>query len=123
MCDIWPFSLFVLFALFKHSKKSLGGGTILDLGVYTIQIAQFVFGTEPVSIRASGQLNDEGVDVSTQVEMTYPCGGVARFKTSALEELSNRAIIRGTKGSITVREFDDTKFDFYIGGLALSSSS
>lgn len=85
-----------------HSKKSLGGGTILDLGVYTIQISQFVFGAEPVSIKARGQLNDEGVDLATEVEMTYPCGGVAKFKTSALKELGNRAIIRGSEGEITV---------------------
>jgi hypothetical protein len=56
-----------------------------------------------VSILAKGKLNDEGVDVETEVEMKYSCGGVAKFKTSALEELSNKANIRGTKGSMTVR--------------------
>jgi dihydrodiol dehydrogenase / D-xylose 1-dehydrogenase (NADP) len=70
--------------------------------VYTIQISQLVFGSYPVSIIAKGKLNDEGVDIETEVEMKYACGGTAKFKTSALEELSNKANIRGTKGSMTV---------------------
>lgn len=85
------------------SKKSLGGGTILDLGVYAIQFAQFVFRSEPTSITAKGKLNDEGVDVETEVEMKYANGGVARFKTSGLRELENKANVRGSKGFMTVR--------------------
>lgn len=80
----------------------MGGGTILDLGVYTIQFAQFVFREEPVSITAKGKVNEDGVDVETEVELKYRNGGVARFKTSALEELSNKANIRGSKNFMTV---------------------
>lgn len=87
---------------FFSRKKELGGGTILDLGVYTIQFAQFVFRSEPISITAKGQLNEDGVDVETEVEMKYACGGVARFKTSSLEELSNKANVRGSKNFMTV---------------------
>jgi dihydrodiol dehydrogenase / D-xylose 1-dehydrogenase (NADP) len=85
----------------------LGGGTILDLAVYTIQISQFVFGTEPLSIKATGKLNDDGVDVETEVELRYPNGGVARFKTSALQQLQNRANIRGSKAAMTVSKMND----------------
>lgn len=90
------------FCFFLNRKKDLGGGTILDLGVYTIQFAQFVFKEEPVSITAKGKVNVDGVDVATEVEMKYRNGGVARFKTSALEELSNKANIRGSKNFMTV---------------------
>lgn len=37
------------------------------------------------------------------MEMKYPNGGVARFKTSGLREYHNKATIRGSKASITVR--------------------
>lgn len=80
----------------------MGGGTILDLGVYVIQLAQFIFREEPVSITAKGKTNENGVDVETEVEMRYRKGGVARFKTSFLEELGNRAIVRGSKSEMTV---------------------
>ena len=42
-------------------KKSLGGGCVLDLGVYAIQMALLVFDhEEPEKIIASGITNDEG---------------------------------------------------------------
>lgn len=72
------------------------------MGVYAIQFAQFVFRSEPVSISAKGKLNDEGMDVETEVEMRYESGGVARFKTSALRELKNTATVRGESGAMTV---------------------
>jgi len=89
----------------RLTKKELGGGTVLDLGVYTIQFAQFVFRSEPVSISAKGTLNENGVDVETEVELKYANGGVARFKTSALKELTNKAHVRGTKSLMTFHSF------------------
>lgn len=95
---------------FTYRRKDLGGGTILDLGVYTIQFAQFVFREEPVSIAAKGKVNVDGVDVATEVEMKYRNGGVARFKTSALETLSNKANVRGSKNWMTVSvEYDSSE--------------
>uniref|UniRef100_A0A182SXU8 Trans-1,2-dihydrobenzene-1,2-diol dehydrogenase n=1 Tax=Anopheles maculatus TaxID=74869 RepID=A0A182SXU8_9DIPT len=52
--------------------KSLGGGTVLDLGVYTIQVAMWAFQAEPVKIDAAGQLNDEGVDVGITAKLHFP---------------------------------------------------
>jgi hypothetical protein len=96
--EIWLKILFLL----NSRQKDLGGGTILDLGVYAIQFAQFVFRDEPVSVSAKGKLNENGVDVETEVELKYKNGGVARFKTSALEELSNKANVRGSENFMTV---------------------
>lgn len=81
----------------------MGGGTVLDLGVYVIQFCQWVFQEEPKSIKATGTLNDEGIDVEVSVEITYSDNKVAKVKTSALTTLSNTAKIIGTKGQITVR--------------------
>lgn len=85
-----------------RSKKELGGGTILDLGVYTIQVCQWAFGTPPKSIKATGRLNDDGCDLEMSAELIYGENAVGRIRTSALETLSNRAIITGSKGQITV---------------------
>lgn len=88
-----------------RSKKSLGGGTVLDLGVYVIQFSQWVFGTKPVAIKATGTLNEDGCDTQMQAELSYGQAGVARVQTSAIEELSNKAVVRGTKGTITLNNF------------------
>lgn len=76
----------------------------MDLGVYVIQLAQWVFQQPPKSITATGKLNEDGVDVEVEAELNYggAQNGVAKIKTSALEGLKNTAIIIGTKGQITV---------------------
>uniref|UniRef100_U5EL44 Trans-1,2-dihydrobenzene-1,2-diol dehydrogenase n=1 Tax=Corethrella appendiculata TaxID=1370023 RepID=U5EL44_9DIPT len=96
---------FPLFSIDRVQKKNLGGGTILDLGVYTIQICQWVFGQEPASIKASGKVNDEGVDIYVEAELKYPNGGVGKMKTSGIEKLSNVAVVKGTKGTFTLHDF------------------
>lgn len=87
------------------SKKELGGGTVLDVGVYTIQFCQFIFQKEPKSIKATGRLNDQGVDLEMSAELRYDDGKVAKMKTTALYTPSNTAKIYGTKGSMTVMKF------------------
>lgn len=78
---------------------------MLDLGVYVIQVSQWVFDSKPLSIKATGKLNEDGCDVEMEAELTYSNGGVAKIRTSAVEELSNKAVVRGTKGTITVNDF------------------
>lgn len=86
----------------NHRKKDLGGGTVLDLGVYAIQVCQWAFERAPIAIKATGTLNEDGCDTSMTAELTYENGGIANIATSALKELSNKAVIIGTKGQITV---------------------
>ncbi|KAG5890065.1 hypothetical protein JTB14_003630 [Gonioctena quinquepunctata] len=89
----------------RIKSKQLGGGTILDLGVYVLQFQQFVFrGLKPLKLIATGHLNEEGVDISMAAIMTYPGGKTAVMSTSALLNLSNRATIYGTKGTIVVEK-------------------
>lgn len=84
--------------------KELGGGTVLDLGVYTIQVCLWAFRDGPTKIVAKGKLNEEGVDMEVEAELHFPNGGIAKMKTSALKKLDNEATIKGTKGAITVRD-------------------
>ncbi|CAH1734489.1 unnamed protein product [Chironomus riparius] len=88
----------------RVTKKALGGGTVLDLGVYTIQVSLFALRDEPTSIKATGKLNDDEVDVETEVEIKFAKGGIAKIKTSCLKMLDNKAVIRGTKGSMTLHQ-------------------
>lgn len=88
--------------LFKFRKKEMGGGTIIDMGVYTIQLCQWVFREEPISIQATGTLNEDGVDLEMSAELTYSGDKVGKIKTSALITTSCTAKIVGTEGEITV---------------------
>lgn len=80
----------------------MGGGAILDIGIYTIQASLWGFRQAPTSITATGSLNSEGVDVEMNGELKFKNGGVAKIHISAKKELSNTAVFKGTKGTITV---------------------
>ncbi|KAJ9599226.1 hypothetical protein L9F63_010310 [Diploptera punctata] len=85
--------------------KELGGGTILDLGVYVLQFSQYVFGPSlPESIEASGYLNENGVDTSTSITLKYKGGKTSTLITHSKVKLPNEAFIIGTKGTIKVNE-------------------
>ena len=90
----------------RLNSKSLGGGTVLDLGVYAIQFACLIFNNEvPHTVRASGCVNEEGVDKSVSVSFTYKGNRTATIITQALVDLPNIAYVIGTKGMIKVPKF------------------
>ncbi|GLH11941.1 Trans-1,2-dihydrobenzene-1,2-diol dehydrogenase [Gryllus bimaculatus] len=79
--------------------KELGGGTILDLGVYVLQFAMFVFGPKrPKNIVALGHLNEQGVDESMSCIITYESGQTAVLSTHSRGEFPNEALVVGSKG-------------------------
>lgn len=80
--------------------KNTGGGTILDLGVYAIQVCLWAFEAEPTDIKASAKIGPSGVDYGFKATLTFPNDGVAELQTSAEVGLSNIAVIEGTKGTI-----------------------
>jgi dihydrodiol dehydrogenase / D-xylose 1-dehydrogenase (NADP) len=92
------------FALANTERLFLkaGGGSVLDLGIYPIQIALWVFREMPSRVMAFGKLNDDGLDMEYNGEFIFPNGGVAKFKVSCLTPLTNSAKIKGTKGTIVV---------------------
>ncbi|CAK9304752.1 unnamed protein product [Gordionus sp. m RMFG-2023] len=83
-------------------KPELGGGCMLDMGVYTIAISQMVFGEMPKNVTAVGYLNEYGVDVFDSVTMQYSGERIATFQVTCMNEVPNEAIICGTKGTIKI---------------------
>ena len=89
--------------MFCFRLKELGGGGILDLGVYALQLVQYVFrGYQLQSTHGHGHLNEYGVDDMANAILTYSDGRSAVITCSTKLELANEAIIIGTKGIIKV---------------------
>ncbi len=87
----------------RVANKELGGGTILDLGVYTINIVEQVFNGEmPEKISAVGNLNANGVDLNCSAVLKFKNGRTATISTHSQIVLPNEAHIVGTKGTIKV---------------------
>ncbi|XP_059213831.1 trans-1,2-dihydrobenzene-1,2-diol dehydrogenase-like [Centropristis striata] len=87
----------------RSVEKGLGGGALLDIGVYCLQFVLMVFnGERPESIQATGVLLDSGVDESVAVVMKFSRNRMAFCAFSIAVRLPNDAVISGTKGSIKV---------------------
>jgi len=90
----------------RVSLKELGGGGILDIGIYGLQFCQFVYkGLKPVKFVASGFLNDGGVDIVANAIISYPEMKSATISISCCTQYPNEAVIVGTKGTIKVPNF------------------
>lgn len=83
----------------------LGGGALLDVGIYTITFAQWLMRTSPNQIAAVSQLGSTGVDVQTGLILKYPGGQVATLNASISSLSNHEAWIFGSKGSIKMTSF------------------
>lgn len=79
----------------------LGGGALLDLGVYPIAFAFDVLGA-PAEIRALGHLNNRGVDETVSIALSYASGAVASLHTTLRAKAATTASITATRGSIEI---------------------
>ncbi|XP_017047414.1 trans-1,2-dihydrobenzene-1,2-diol dehydrogenase isoform X2 [Drosophila ficusphila] len=87
-------------------NRSLGGSILMDIGIYALQLGQFVFGVSPVKILPSGtQLNKDRVDVQGEFILDYGDGRRLLALVTGLENLENDAVITGTKGEIKLSNY------------------
>jgi predicted dehydrogenase len=82
-------------------NPELGGGALLDAGVYPLSFASSVVGA-PVKITAAGALTDTGVDARAAVHLATASGANALIATSMVAPLPVRATIAGTAGRIDI---------------------
>jgi predicted dehydrogenase len=77
----------------------LGGGALLDLGVYPLNLVHLILGT-PAAVRSWAHLTPEGVDETTGVLLGYQAGAIGAVTCSINGESRNAAAITGTDGRI-----------------------
>ena len=78
---------------------ALGGGAVLDLGVYPISLAQHFLG-RPDTVTVTGTTYPNGADRSAAIHLAYDDGRAASLATSLAAQTPGRAILVGTAGSI-----------------------
>ena len=91
----------------RIAKAELGGGALLDLGVYTLNFASMVFGDDIEKITGSAVLNEDGVDLQHSITLTYRDGKMAALNSSALGLRDRRGVIYGDKGFIEVMNINN----------------
>ncbi|WAX58113.1 Gfo/Idh/MocA family oxidoreductase [Jatrophihabitans cynanchi] len=86
---------------FRLFAPSLGGGALLDLGIYPVSFAHFVLGT-PAKITAVSRAAFTGVDATTSMILQYGSGAQAILTTSLAAASANPAAIYGTEARLEI---------------------
>jgi predicted dehydrogenase len=81
--------------------RELGGGALLDLGVYVVSFAQMLLGT-PDTVTVAGSRFPTGVDAEASLLLGYADGRSAALMTSLRNALPGQARVFGTGGWIDV---------------------
>jgi len=84
-------------------QVELGGGALLDIGIYSMAFSQMVFnGAFPTKISTHSQLSSYGTDVLDVIVLEHGEGQRSVQTLSMLAPAENHAIISGTLGYIKV---------------------
>ena len=83
----------------RLQNPDLGGGALLDLGVYPVSFAVDVLGI-PSGIMAHASMTPTGVDRQTAMIFSYDDGRQAVLNCALDTAGSNRAVVLGTAGAI-----------------------
>jgi predicted dehydrogenase len=95
-------------------RPELGGGSLLDLGIYPVSFAWDVLGA-PDTVIAHATMTDTGVDRETAMILGYPSGAHAVLQIQLSGKGPNRAAIIGTEGRIEIDSvwYSQTSFTRY----------
>ena len=88
----------------RHLNPELGGGSLLDVGVYVISFASMIFGKAPESVFGFGHIGDYGSDEQGVALLKYDKGEIANLSFALRTNGVNEAYIYGTEGHIKIHE-------------------
>ncbi|MCX7520934.1 Gfo/Idh/MocA family oxidoreductase [Microbacterium sp. STN6] len=100
----------------RLNNLALGGGALLDLGIYPISFAAMLFGS-PESVTATGTLRETGADAQVSAVFRYADGAIASTYSASNTKGPNTASILGTNGRIDIDAvwYSPTTFRVYNG--------
>jgi predicted dehydrogenase len=82
-------------------NPALGGGGLLDVGVYTISLASMLLGT-PTGATGFAKIGETGVDEEAAFVLRYPEGQTAVLSTAIRLNTAHVATLVGTAGRIRI---------------------
>ena len=98
-------------------NPSLGGGALLDVGIYNIGFASMVLGINPTGIQAALNICDAGTDDFGTAVLTYDGGKSAALSASIGVVMPTEGVIFGTKGRLTLPNYQmATQMTLYVNG-------
>jgi predicted dehydrogenase len=81
---------------------SLGGGALLDVGIYAVALGQLMTRTEPEKVVALCDFGKSGVDEQMGMILRYPGGALMTSHSAVKTNTNMEAWIYGTKGMLKI---------------------
>jgi predicted dehydrogenase len=85
----------------RYFNPDLGGGSLLDLGVYPVFLASLLLG-RPDTIKAIARLSNKGIDEACAMLFQYNSGQYAILESTLVAQTDLTATIYGSKGYIKI---------------------
>jgi len=87
----------------RLNKALAGGGSMMDIGIYSINGARYMVGEEPIWVTAQETKTDpikfkEGVDETITFQMGFPSGATASCLSTYSLNYLDKFFLSGTKG-------------------------
>jgi len=103
----------------RRTTAVLGGGTLLDIGIYCITVSRMALPGVPVrAFDVRALKNDEGVDVQLQAQLDFGDGRISQFVCGWFADGPNEFLILGERGRIVVHGgfWQATRATLHAGG-------
>ena len=85
----------------RYFNPVLGGGSLLDLGIYPVYLAVLLMG-KPIAISSHARVNADQIDEHCIINLEFLRKSFAVCESSLITNTGNIADICGTKGSIRI---------------------
>ncbi len=97
-------------------RPELGGGALLDLGVYLLNFARMYFGSDIEKSVSNCLVGETGVDLQSSISLSYPDGRMANLEFGALCLCDRQGVICCENGYLVVDNVNSpTRVDVYQG--------
>jgi predicted dehydrogenase len=80
---------------------ALGGGALLDVGVYCVSLSSMFFGP-PVEVSGLAHLGETGVDEQSATVLKHEGGRISSLYTAVRTSTPQEATLMGTEGSVRI---------------------
>lgn len=91
----------------RLTDPELAGGALLDVGVYPLNFAAMIFGTEIEKVQSACTYTESGVDEQESITLIYKDKKTAVLHATMLAPTDRQGIIYGTEGYMIVENINN----------------
>lgn len=97
-------------------RPELGGGALLDLGVYVLNFARMYFGSDVTRMVSNALVGPTGVDLQEHISLTFADGKMANLQCGIISRCDRHGVISGSEGHLIIDNVNNPmRMDVYVG--------